>query len=271
MEKPSDYLMESKDEIERLEKKTDLQVLQQQARWAGIQPGMRVVDIGCGAGITTRALFEMVQPGGTAVGVDMSDERIAHATRKYGTAGLSFVRYNVLEPITGLGEFDFVWVRFFLEYHRSRAFEVVQNLSHIMAPNGILCLIDLDYNCLSHFSMPERLLAAMRGIVRKLEETADFDPYAGIKLYSFLYDLGFEEIDVTLASHHLIYGELKALDAFNWSKKLEVAVLRSGYDFSEFAGGYQEFAEEFRKFFSHPRRFSYTPVIACRGRRPKAR
>jgi 2-polyprenyl-3-methyl-5-hydroxy-6-metoxy-1,4-benzoquinol methylase len=268
MEKLSDYLMESKDEIERLEKKTDLQVLRQQARWAGIRPGMRVADIGCGAGITSQALFEMVQPGGTVVGVDMSNERIAHATRKYGNSGLTFARHNALEPITSLGEFDFVWVRFFLEYHRSRAFEVVQNLSHIMAPAGILCLIDLDYNCLSHFSMPERLLTALRGIMHKLEETADFDPYVGIKLYSFLYDLGFEEIEVTLTSHHLIYGELKAVDAFNWSKKLEIAVSRSGYDFSEFAGGYQEFAEEFRTFFSHPRRFSYTPVIACRGRRP---
>jgi ubiquinone/menaquinone biosynthesis C-methylase UbiE len=56
-----------------LKKKTDIRIVQQQASWAGIKPGMRIADIGCGSGITTQALFQMVQPGGQAVGVDMSE------------------------------------------------------------------------------------------------------------------------------------------------------------------------------------------------------
>jgi SAM-dependent methyltransferase len=269
MEKNGYYLMENEEEVERLEKKTDISVVQQQASWAGIQPGMRVADIGCGAGVTTRALFQMVQPGGNAVGVDMSEARIAHAGQTYGAPGLHFECRNVLEPLTDLGTFDFIWVRFFLEYHRSSAFKIVQHLARITRPGGILCLIDLDYNCLSHFAMPDRLIGAMHGIIRKLEADADFDPHAGIKLYSFLYDVGFEHIDVSLASHHLIYGPLKEVDAYNWTRKLEVAVMRSGYPFEEYPGGFNEFAEEFKAFFSHPRRFTYTPVIACRGQKPR--
>ncbi|RJQ65685.1 MAG: class I SAM-dependent methyltransferase [Desulfobacteraceae bacterium] len=268
MKSTSNYLMENEEEILRLETKTDLKILHQQARWAGLQPGMRVADIGCGSGITTHALFHTIQPDGQAVGVDMSEVRIAHAERTYATRGLTFVRRNVLEPLTDLGEFDFIWVRFFLEYHRSRAFEIVQNLAAITKPGGILCLIDLDYNCLSHFSLPERLASALHGIISKLETEADFDPRVGIKLYSFLYDLNFEHIDVTMRPHHLIYGDLKAADAFNWTKKVEVAGRGSGYAFAEYSGGFQEFAEEFRSFFSNPRRFTYTPLIACRGRRP---
>ncbi len=263
------YLMENKDEIERLEKKTDIAIVQQQARWAGLRPGMRVADVGCGAGITTRALYDMVSAeGGQAVGIDMSAERLDHATRKYGKPGLRFVRHNVLEPVSDIGTFDFIWVRFFLEYHRSHAFDIVRNLSRITAPGGIICLIDLDYNCLSHYSMPDRLISAVNGIMRKLEDEADFDSHIGIKLYSFLYDLGFEDIDVSLAAHHLIYGQLNDVDEFNWTKKVEVAVLGSGYHFPEYPGGYEEFATEFKSFFSHPRRFTYTPLIACRGRKP---
>ncbi len=268
MESTSDYLMENKEEIERLERKTDRAALERQAAWAGLQPGMRVGDMGCGPGLTTRFLFEMAQPGGTAVGVDLSPERVAHAAAKYGTDGLTFVRHNLVKPLTGIGSFDFIWARFMLEYNRGRAFEIVQNLTRLLNPGGILCLIDLDYNCLNHFEMPTPLMSALRGIMRRLEETADFDPYVGIKLYSFLYDLGFEAIDMTMAPHHLIFGQLKEVDAFNWTKKLEIAVVRSGYDFPEFAGGYRQFAEEFQKFFADPRRFTYTPLIACRGRRP---
>jgi SAM-dependent methyltransferase len=268
MNKTSNYLMENDEEILRLEKKTDLKVLQQQAQWAGLRPGMRVADIGCGSGVTTHALFQMIQPGGQAVGVDLSNERIAHAEQTYGCRGLTFQRRNVLAPLTDLGEFDFIWVRFFLEYHRSRAFEIVQNLAAITKPGGILCLIDLDYNCLNHFSMPERLASSLYGIMRKLEEEADFDPHVGIKLYSFLYDLKFEHIDAALAAHHLIYGDLNEVDAFNWTKKIEVAGRQSGYAFAEYPGGYEEFTQEFRSFFYHPRRFTYTPLIACRGCKP---
>lgn len=267
MKRTSDYLMENDEEIVRLEMKTDTKIVQQQAQWAGLSPGMRVADIGCGSGITTQTLFQMVQPEGEAVGVDMSEARIAHAMEKYAVPGLSFVKRNVLEPLDGIGGFDFIWVRFFLEYHRSRAFEIVKCLADITNPGGIVCLIDLDYNCLNHFSLPDRLASALNGITAKLEAEADFDPHVGIKLYSFLYDLGFEEIDASLSPHHLIFGDLKTVDAFNWAKKVEVAGRGSGYAFAEYPGGISEFLEEFQSFFSDPRRFTYTPLIACRGRK----
>ena len=44
--------------------------------------------------------------------------------------------------------------------------------------------------------------------------------YCGRKLYSFLYDLGFEQIRVNIVPHHLIYGEIRDLDFFNWIKKI---------------------------------------------------
>jgi SAM-dependent methyltransferase len=271
METTASYLMEHEEEILRLEKKTDLAILRQQALWAGLQPGMRVADIGCGSGVTTQGLFQIATPGGQAVGVDMSDERIAYAVKNYARPGLTFNRRNVLEPLTGIGEFDFVWVRFFLEYQSSRAFEIVQNLETIIQPGGILCLVDLDYNCLSHFSMPERLSSALHGIIRKLEKEADFDTRMGIKLYSFLYDLEFEQIEVMMAPHHLIYGNLKEADAYNWTKKVQIAGHKSGYAFPEYAGNFEAFTDDFNSFFSNPRRFTYTPLIACRGKKPAAK
>lgn len=268
METRPNYLMENTEEIARLERKTDPKIVLQQAIWAGLKPGMRVADIGCGSGKTTHALYQAVQPGGQALGVDMSEERLAYARDKYAAPGLRFVRRNALETLKDLGTFDFVWVRFFLEYHRSQAFDIVKNLSNIIKPGGILCLIDLDYNCLNHFGMPDRLARAMRACMRKLEREADFDPYVGIKLYSFLYDLGFEGINVAMAPHHLIFGELNDIDAYNWTKKIEVAFKRTAIELKDYPGGYAEFFQEFKDFFTDPRRFSYTPLIACRGSRP---
>jgi ubiquinone/menaquinone biosynthesis C-methylase UbiE len=265
MTNTTNYIMEHKDEALRLDLKTDRARVFKQASWAGIKPGMRVADIGCGSGKTTVFLNEMIQPGGRIVGVDASQARVLHAKETHGSESIDFVCRNFYESLDDLGKFDFIWVRFVLEYHRSRSTEIVKNLTRLLKPGGVLCLIDLDYNCLSHYGHSSRLEKAVGDIMAKLEKDHDFDPYVGKKLYSFLYDLGFEEIAVEVGTHHLIYGELNEIDAYNWAKKVEVAAKNSGYVFEDYPGGFDEFAAEFKDFFSDPRRFTYTPLICCRG------
>ncbi len=262
------YFMESDQESLRLQLKTDTEKVENQAVWAGIQPGMRVADIGCGPGITTYHLHRLVQPKGSAIGVDISEDRIRYAKEKYCNKGIDFVHTDFREPLTDLGLFDFVWVRFILEYFRSKSFEIVKNVSKILKPGGILCLIDLDYNCLNYYGIPEQIENTIRNIIYFLEKDADFDPYVGRKLYSFLYDLGYQEINVECSHHHLIYGELNDVDLFNWSQKAKMVAKKSIYSFDEYKGGYKEFISQFARCFKDPRRFAYTPVICSRGQKP---
>jgi ubiquinone/menaquinone biosynthesis C-methylase UbiE len=264
----TDYLMENQQEALRLDMKTDFNSLHRQAVWAGLKQGMSVADIGCGSGITSSFLKEIVGPTGKVTGIDASEERIAHARQKYEVPGLTFCRRDARESLDDVGQFDFIWMRFFLEYHRTKSFDIVRSASRLLKPGGILCLIDLDYNSLSHFGLSEKLEKTLHEVMNSLELNSDFDPFVGRKLYSYLYDMGYQEIDVDVAAHHLIFGPLKEVDAFNWMKKAEVAAERSGHLFADYAGGLQGFLEEFRAFFSDPRRFTYTPIISCRGRKP---
>ena len=262
------YLMENPEESKRLVVKTNSDSLVQQAQWAGIAPGMRVVDIGCGPGATTQMLGDLVQPGGSALGVDLSEERASFARLNYGSDTVSFANRDLLQPLDDLGSFDFAWVRFLLEYHRSDSYQLVQNVSNIIKPGGTLCLIDLDYNCLSHFGHTPRMERTVAAIMKNVQEKENFVPYVGRKLYSFLYDLGYQGIDVKVEAHHQIFGELKQVDEFNWAKKIEVSARH--YTFDEYEGGFEEFQEEFRAFFASPRRFTYTPLISCCGRKPRS-
>ncbi len=262
------YLMENDAESIRMEVKTRTEVIEKQARWAGILPGMRIADIGCGPGKTTSILHQLVQPEGETVGVDFSQDRIDHAEKRYTRQGISFYRMNIHDDMTILGKFDLIWVRFILEYHRAKSFEIVRRLADMLRPEGILCLIDLDQNCLNHYDAPPRLSATLNGLVSHLAKHHDFDPQAGRKLYSYLYDLHFTNIDVRLDPHHLIFGKINDIDYFNWKKKVLVAGKRSGFDFSAYGGDFDAFYKEFDRFFKDPRRFTYTPVICCRGRKP---
>ena len=263
-----EYLMEDPQEVERLELKTDPDVVLSQARWAGLSDGMRVADIGCGPGLTSSILLDVVQPGGEVVGIDFSVDRIQHARNRYQQSGLLFQQQDFFGDLTPLGSFDFVWARFVLEFHRSRATELVANLNRLVRSGGVLCLIDLDYNCLSHAGLPERVNKTIQDVVSGLEANADFDPYAGRQLYSHLFDLGYQDIRLDMASHHLIYGELTEAERYNWERKVLVAARRSGCDFDRYRGDFNEFAREFTASFQDPRRFTYTPLIICCGKKP---
>jgi len=98
-----------------------------------------------------------------------------------------------------------------------------------------------------------------------LEDRFNFDPHVGIKLYAFLYDLGYQDIDVNVTTHNLIFGELKDTDYFNFAKKVEIAAKLSDYQFKGFKDGYEGFLKEFNDYISDRRRFTYTPLISCRG------
>jgi ubiquinone/menaquinone biosynthesis C-methylase UbiE len=263
----SPYIMESEKETLRLERKTDVSQVVRHAKWAGIQPGMRVADVGCGAGVTSSVLFDLVKPGGSVVGVDMSEERVRRAETEYGREGVSFQLHDVSVPFD-MGEFDFVWVRFLLEYFRKEVRTIIENIGRLVRPGGVLCLVDLDMNSMNYWGLTERLERNILRHIHMLQEHADFDPYAGRKLYGHMYSLGYEHIRMDMVAHHLIFGPLKTVDEFNWLTKMKTLVSKIPVDFSEYEDGFSGFEREFEAFLKDPSRFIYTPAILCCGVKP---
>src|SRR5262245_958267 len=49
---------------------------------AGLKPGMSVADLGCGVGMVTALLAELVGPEGQVVGVDFSAAQLAEARER---------------------------------------------------------------------------------------------------------------------------------------------------------------------------------------------
>lgn len=265
------YFMESEAESLRLDLKTDPGAVEEQARWAGVVPGMRVVDLGCGAGKTTHILHRLVQPGGEVVGIDGSPRRIAYAMETFSESGITYLQRDVRAPLVDVGSFDLVWIRFLLEYFADESFAIVKGAYQALAPDGTICLIDLDQNCLGHFGASERLERTMRNVVLAMQRQYGFDPFVGRKLYSYLYDLGCQDIEVRMSAHHLIYGELSEIDRFNWLSKAEATRNTTGLFADDYPGGYEEFRSELCIYLDHPRRFIYTPLIMCKGKKATGR
>ena len=69
----------SSDEVERLENQARIVDPITRRFWeaAGVVPGMRVLDVGCGAGHTTRLLAELVGGRGRVVGIDNAETAVS--------------------------------------------------------------------------------------------------------------------------------------------------------------------------------------------------
>ena len=263
------YLMENLEEIIRLEIKIDPEVVQKQARWCGLKPGLRVLDAGCGPGKVTSILYEMIQPGGTILGIDYSEERIKHAEKHYGKrSDIAFQIHDLRDPLDGKGLFDLIWVRLVLEYNRMEGYDIVRNLTAVLKPGGYLCLLDLDHNSLNHYELPPKMEKILFQAIDRMQAEYNFDPYAGRKLYSYLYDMGYQDIQLDLRAHNLIYGKIRYEDTFNWMKKGEIAAIKARRLFESYPGGRDAFFLDFKNFLMDPRRFIYTPLILCKGIKP---
>jgi len=269
MRKEAAYLMENPEEATRLDMKTDPDAVRKQAQICGIGAGARILDAGCGSGKTTAVLHDMIQPGGTIVGVDFAQDRISFAQSSYGgKPGIEFRLMDLREPLDELGQFDFIWMRFVLEHYREGAQEIITMVSESLAPEGTLCLLDLDYNCLSHYPIKPEMERVLQMLMHQMMYSYNFDPYVGRKLYTYLYDQDFRNIEVNLIPHHLIYGNLGDSDEFNWVKKIEMVSAKAKESFETYPGGYERFLKDFNAFFHNPRRFTYTPLMICKGKKP---
>lgn len=136
-------------------------------RNAGLSPGMRVLDLGSGAGDVSILASRIIGSGGTVTGIERSAEAIALAEGRIGAAGIRNVTFvqadlNALESVPQLEgtRFDAVIGRFVLVYQQNPA-AVLRSAAALLRPGGVLCFeeIDLTYTW-SYPSSPRRLAAA---------------------------------------------------------------------------------------------------------------
>ncbi len=117
------------------------------AEWpaAGIAPGARMADVGCGPGAVLRLLAERVGAEGRAIGIDADPSAVFMAQQE--VAGLLQARVQVGQAdATGLdpGRYDVVMCRHVLAHNGGREAAIVAHLASLAATGGCVYLVDVD-------------------------------------------------------------------------------------------------------------------------------
>ena len=113
---------------------------------AGISPGMRVLDLGCGTGEVSLLLARLVEPFGEVVGVDRDATALALAQQRaqeHYYSHLSFVLAQLDAVPFELGVFDAIVGRRVLMYLPKPA-EIIRQLTTFLRPNGLMIFQESD-------------------------------------------------------------------------------------------------------------------------------
>jgi ubiquinone/menaquinone biosynthesis C-methylase UbiE len=116
-----DYpLGDSTTELARLERQAAFfgDLTEDLLRRAGLDQGMRMLGIGCGAGDVSLLAARLVGPTGAVFGVDRSAEAVAWARRRATAAGVAWAEFaaSELDQVEPPGAFDALIGRLILLY-----------------------------------------------------------------------------------------------------------------------------------------------------------
>jgi SAM-dependent methyltransferase len=143
----SGYLFASSDELARLEVQGS--ALNPATRMifaaAGIRPGMRVLDLGCGVGDAAFVVADLVGPDGHVVAVDRWPEALARARVRAEQAGLTHVQFvagDIHDPAPG-GPYDAIVGRLVL-MHVPDPVTVLRRQATVLRAGGLVVPIEND-------------------------------------------------------------------------------------------------------------------------------
>lgn len=151
---------------------------------AGLAPGMKVLDVGSGAGNVSLIAASLVGASGTVVGVDNNPVIVEQAASAARTLGLSQVSFRVgdINSIELDQDFDAVIGRLVLIYVREPAGLIRKLLAHVK-PAGIVAFQDLDWGEGPIADPPSPLLTQAWGHVREMFRRAGLDNRMGLSLH----------------------------------------------------------------------------------------
>lgn len=159
-----------------------------------LEPGMRLLDVGCGPGTITLDLAERVSPGPT-IGVDRDAGIVAEAKRLLDTRPVSDVEFRTADAYAlefDDESFDVVHAHQLLQ-HLTDPVAALAEMRRVLRPRGVLAVRDGDYGGFvwaPSDPLLDRWLELYHAVCRRNGADAD----AGRSLLGWAQRAGFTEI-----------------------------------------------------------------------------
>lgn len=180
---------------------------------AGLLPGDRVLDLGCGSGTHFEWIAELIGPSGTIVGLDADDDNLAISERR--VTGASYGGQVTLQkgalterlPFEDR-QFDIVWCAGSLQYVPD-PLAAIREMMRVVRPGGRVAVQDVEMASMLLGPMPDEALIALKSSLPTGYTTGDehhefIDWHVGHKLRSYFFQAGLREVRGVLRTREYV-------------------------------------------------------------------
>lgn len=225
---------------------------------AGLAPGMRCLDAGCGAGDVSMGLARLVGASGSVAAFDVDDIKIQLARQDADGEQLGNVEFRTssVDQFEDVAEYDLVYARFLLTHLRDPA-GALRRLMRAAKAGGAVVVEDIDHSgVFSH--PPSPALERFVGLYNRVVRARGADPEIGPRLPALFREVGLSELHLSHTQPVFMDGEAKRVHQItleNIASALLASSLATDAELEALARALDEFVERPDTIVSFPRIF----------------
>ena len=194
---------------------------------AGLKPGSRCLDAGCGGGTMTYAMAEITGPDGYITAIDHDAEIIRLNNEELASRKLSNItfRHEEVYDLSETEEYDIIFARFLLS-HLSNPALAISKMVSALKPGGRLVTEDVHFS--GHFCYPPN--RAFDTYLDWYVQAVKFnggDAEFGVKLYEYLSGSGLHDVQLEVVQPAGVTGPAKQMSLITL-EKIRLSVLGAG-------------------------------------------
>jgi SAM-dependent methyltransferase len=189
---------------------------------AGLLQGMRVLEVGSGAGDVALLAADLVGPTGQVVGIEKNPGILETARRRAQVAGALHVSFQEadLTSLQGVHEFDVLIGRYILQHLPEPAL-ALRHLVQYVRPGGIVVFLEADLTRLGTCVPPAPLFERVGEWIKEAFRRNGIDIQMGLRLYHVFQEAGLPVPQIACTSfigggsdwpwYELIVGRVRSL------------------------------------------------------------
>ena len=261
----SDYVLDSANECERLERQAVLDGLERHLRHLPKYSRASALDAGCGSGSMAR-LMASTYPGWDVVGIDFNPNYISYArnqSRAASLENLTFEQGDLRALRFTTASFDVIWSRFVL-YFLTKPEEAIEEFRRIIRPNGEIVIALHNWSTMSDYpedaDLRDRRMRVFTSIV---------DTQLAQKLPSILSEYGFRDVcvEVELDRVYSAMGAVGAGSRRNYAEVLQGGMERTVQSLGSMAAA-EQFTSDLLAYLDRPDTYTYSLLWTVKCRAP---
>lgn len=183
-----------------------------------LEPGMKVLDVGCGTGSITKDIADIIGPAGRIVGIDNTGKFIESGKENHGhitnmeLIAIDLFQYQPEE------EFDMIVSARTMQWLNNVPAALLK-MKSMLKPGGILSILDYNHKKIQWTPEPPPIMKKFYSAFLKWRESSGMNNQVADDLAGLLEDAGFQNIEVFNSDEYYTRGDENfVFRAGIWSK-----------------------------------------------------